>query len=283
MIKHRNKIISGVVITAILCFIILSGPASATYILGMTIDKDRAVKGEPINVQINIGEDDQQFPDVIDYLTFKLISTNKTEYVCDFYQNASIKSGCDGISIIQINETLCSYGYNGPGYGPCILNYSINIDTAKFDVGSYKTRFSLIGKKEILDKKSRNIIITPPPITRSTCSIRAVGGSSTLNETREFSNNRINFYIPFEENDGEGYVNGQNSKDRYSFRFDVIDIIEKNKDRLSVLVEGKITSSRTKKISERAVITYDKKTGKINVFGDTLEINDMRVYFKEGC
>ena len=182
------------------------------------------------------------------------------------------------------------YGY-GYGYMAGLLKYNITIDSDDLKLGNYSTQLSVIigdktfkfdGEKITITKKS---VVAPP---NNRCSIRAFDGNFTVDNT-DFSNNRLKFYISKRDKNtikGTGSLSGQKDRDRFSYRFKIINVIENNDSNLVLNVSGSYRIGRDgieKNIPEQAVLNFDRINNKISVSGDKIMIKTMSIKFIEGC
>lgn len=274
-----SKIIGGMVVLGIITILIFSGPASA-FIVSLDIRDPNVKKGDELNLELNIETGDNESPTDVDYILFKLIGASTRD--CKFSYEGEVISGCNGIQIKKLSSPdtgYCKeYGY---GYG-CKLNFKIIVDTEFFDLGNYSTSLILVSKGQEDEIKGKDVSITIPP--NRVCSIRANDGKLIVNNI-QFENNKINFYIPHEKaTRGEGYLTGQNGRERLLYRFKIEKILSDSKVKTQVRVSGKYRIGTFGKfIEETAILTFDKVENITTLTGPNIKMNAMKIGFREWC
>ncbi|MBR9703903.1 hypothetical protein GOV12_00700 [Candidatus Pacearchaeota archaeon] len=274
-----SKYISVGILLVIVCVLIVTGPANA-YLVDFVSDQTVIDKGVSASYSITLDLEESENLGDIDYLMFRLNKINDgdgIDFDCKFDSDGGIVSGCNGIEIIKVEETSCDlYGY---GMG-CDLKFNIFVDTTKFDSGEYKT-FTIIKFSDVIDEtKGNNLNIKE--IKDLSCSIRAKEGELSF-DGKDYFRTKISFYIPFREaKNGEGYITGQMKRDRFSYKFDVVRILENNEDMLRAEVSGKYRIGPYNVGNELAILTFDKITDEITIVGDMIEHRGGEVYFKKG-
>lgn len=166
------KVFAGILTVGILILLIMTGPAEA-FILGLNILNNDVKKGDIVNMDISVNiNNNENLP--IENITFKL--TGNKSYICDFFPNGTIISGCLGTTIVQISsvEQKPGYGYGygygnyqgnnysfGYGYGftQGLLRYNITINTTNYDPDVYKSLLSVNIKDKVFEESGRDITI----------------------------------------------------------------------------------------------------------------------------
>lgn len=303
-IIFNSKFISVFIVLFILGALLVSGPAGA-FLIGIKASDKIVEKGKQVSFNITIDTQEGEKPKDIDYLTFRLKgpSVFPIEYNCKFYLNGTKEDndGCKGINVnlISIDPlygynndcSLYGYGYNN-GYGydsRCKLSYIITLDTTNYEAGEYENSFIIVSKENEFKQDGENIKIILPPdnnITMKRCSIRAFDGSLGL-INKNFTNNKLSFFITINKNNGEvkgqGSLTGQKNRDRFSYRFKIIDILENDNSHAIILVSGKYKVGKGEKIDENALLYFDKILNRISVRGEQINIKTMIINFREDC
>ncbi len=273
-----SKIIAGLIVLGIISAIILSGPAEA-FVLSLSIPKNIVEIGETITITANVKTSEKtDRPSDVDYLILKLEGPENIE--CRFLPNATIVSGCKGIKINKLsdeNKGYCkSYGY-GEG---CNSRYEIKIGTMNYETGIYKTFITINAKGKNLTIPGEDITIN---LKGKVCSIRASNGELKINSL-DFSKNKISFYIPLKNAiKGEGYLTGQRNRERFIYRFKIEQVILNNRDIIKVRVSGKYRIGTGENIAENGVLVFDRIQNITSLTGDNINLNGMKINFREGC
>ncbi len=291
----NTKIIAVLVTIGIIAVLFITGPAQAV-ILKIEIPQKEIFKGSILNIMPLIEIEDSEIVNV-DYIVFELNGPEDIE--CRFLPNGSVISGCSGIKIELLNITDFGYGYgylynNGRGYGYGYgfmkgnLRYNLTIDSKKLKIGEYETMLSVfINEKKAFEKKGDNIRIkNKPPRLSNRCSIRAFDGKLNITD-KEFSNNRISFYISSRDPImGKGSLSGQKGRERFNYKFKIMEILENNVTSLVVKVNGDYRVGRNgsvKRTPAEAILTFDRIHNKIILSGDKINTKSMIINFIEGC
>jgi hypothetical protein len=198
---------------------------------------------------------------------------------CNFLSDGTVVSGCEGIDVSKVHTTesgYCkTYGY---GYG-CTLEFSLSINSALFDVGTYKTTLVTNASGKEIEQKGSDIMISPP--LNKGCSVRANSGTITADDLT-FTKNKINFFLP-PKAQGQGYITGQDGKGVFLYKFMIGNILVNTPDTLKVEVNGKFKIGQGKYTDESGVITFDKANNITSYTGTNVEISGMKVYFRKFC
>ncbi|MBR9703886.1 hypothetical protein GOV12_00615 [Candidatus Pacearchaeota archaeon] len=296
----NNKFVLSVFVIFILGVIIISGPANA--FIGEIIipfESKEVIKGDVIKLNTEIGLEDGDFLDDVILLSFNLRGPEpiSRKHRCDFFVNGTIKNvgdNCKGINVELMNSSdVFGYSYS---YASCVLsgysndckiNYSILIDSNEYFSGEYETEFIINTKGKRIFTSGENIKIIADNLKDfKRCSVRALDGSLTLNN-KNFSNNKLSFYISTNlDRDrvrGRGSISGQKDRERFSFRFNVVDVLENDLNHSLLLVSGKLRIGRDNNKEENAIIFIDKLTDNINIEGESLKIDTMYINFRKDC
>jgi hypothetical protein len=275
----NSKTILGSFILFSITLLIISSPASA-FIANIISNELIVDKGKvaTFDLTLNIEEDDNI--EDIDHLEFNLDKTqSSTKYSCSFDIDANILEGCSGITIERTDDSDDGYCFGYPG--ECDINYKIILDTNEYDAGDYESLFIIVTNEDKKISDSGEFTIIEPD--NSMCSIRAKKGNLIVNGI-EFKNSKINFYIPYKQaSEGQGYLYGQDSRTRFSYRFDVDKILENNDNQIRATVSGTYRLGPKIKTSETATLTFNKITQQITLVGPTIQYSDGDIYFKDGC
>lgn len=294
----NSKIISGIFVLGILGFLIISGSAQA-FVLNLLVSDSVAEKGEIMNFTASVEMHDDE-PLNIEHLIFRLKGPSKVQrnFDCKFFPNGTKDAGegCKELNITVISISYePPYGYDscrvvyGYGYPNCNkkVKYLIRLNTGRYVAGIYETYLIVFdNNKKASEKRGADIIITgPSPILSNfKCSIRAFDGNLNV-DSKKFTNNKINFnvYVRNGEVKGNGVLNGEKGKNRLNYRFKVEDILENDKTHAVFFVTGSYKLGQSERISENALITFDKVNNKIGIVGQDIDIKIMNINFREFC
>lgn len=105
------------------------------------------------------------------------------------------------------------------------------------------------------------------------CSVRARNGNAVYNGNDFGTNNNINFYSVTSIEQGQVGLKMQNKRKSLSMKFKVSQTLENSDNLLKLELTGK----------ENAILEYDKTNNVVKITGDDFEINNMQVYFSNGC
>lgn len=274
----------GVLIT-----LILSGPAQA-YTLRLDSSTNSVEKKDKVYFTASMKIDANEFLN-INYFVLHL--DNSKDFICKFKVNGEIIRGCNGINITQISsapfENNSGYGYNyGSGYNNGEFKFNITLDTKKYPIGTYKTSFEAIINGTVREQSGSDLTITNPLPKKllKDCSIRAKGEGLNLNTESQdmiFGGNKLNFYIPLENAvKGSGYITGQQKRTTFEYKFKTLKVLENNADSLFVHVSGDYKVGVGSKINQDAVIYLNKKTQKVSIIADNINIENMDITFIKG-
>ncbi len=277
-----RKFISAIASIMILLILFMIGPADA-FVIGLSISDTSPFIGEIITLSATAEVEEGEIAD-IDY--FKLNLSGPTESICKFDANGTVIEGCLGLTISRTSSPGFGYGYGyGYGYMPGKFTFEIMMDTSFYMVGKYSTKLiasTSLGDHEI---SGDNILINEP--LKGTCSLRADSGLLTTGE-ENFTNNKmsLNFRVPKKKDpNGQGYLTGQEKKNRFVYKFRIGNILENNSDRLVLESSGVYRVDKEDEKTGMVLITIDKKLDKINVDEKTGAFNaeNMDIGFMRGC
>jgi hypothetical protein len=297
-IFFNSKVISLFIIVLIVFILYIAGPANAFFSKLIVPNEYKIVsKGETIRLNAVINPEEDNINDVT-FLKFTLRgpSVAQRNYECNFYLNGTIvisSDTCKGINISLTPANLDYYGYNkcsvyGYGYETnCLLNYSIEIDSGKYFAGEYDSILKIFTRTSMHETNSEKIIITINNRNDfKRCSVRAYDGSLIL-VNKNFTNNKLSFYITTDlENDlirGGGSITGQKGRERFSYKFDIADVIENDKNHAVLYISGKYRIGIKGGEKENAILYFDKINNKISMVGEKIYIKTMYITFRKDC
>lgn len=275
-----SKVIAGLLVLGVILILVYSGPAQA-FVLSLQIPENSVDQGAKIKVNLKVDTENGDNPSDVSYLIFKMNGPDDNDIECRFLPDGEIISGCDEVEIKKINTQdtgYCkSYGY-GEG---CSLEYAITIDSSLFEVGNYTTFLIINAKEKDIVQKGKDILINIPG---KVCSIRANNGNVQVDEM-EFINNKINYYIPLNNAErGQGYLTGQDGRDRFNFKFKVDEVLNYTNDLIKAQVSGKYRiGSSGRFIEDSGILTLDRIQNVTSFAGNDINMNGMKVYFRRFC
>ena len=271
--------IGGLILTiGILTTLILTGPAKA-FTMDLIANNINVLQGELINFQAKVNIDPTEFLE-IDYFVFDLNGPSNVH--CMFDPDGNPISGCQGITIQKIKgPTNYSYGY---GFTDGEFIFNITIDTIYFKPGDYDPEFKIFTGDRFHTQAGGKITINPLPILHERCSVRSELGNLIV-ENQDFGNNvEVNFYVPAgNANNGEGSVAAQYGRNRFSYKFDIINVINNDLDELVVTAVGEYRIGRGANMPETSIIIFDKVNNLVEIQGPNVNLDNSNVWFREGC
>lgn len=299
-LKINSKIIAGIITISVVAILFYTGPAAAIK-LGLEIPHTQVVLGSLINIMPSVEIESFELAQ-IDYIILKLNGPDDNDIECRFFPNGTAISGCDNINIelIMTNDSsnfgygygyryTDSFGYGyGYGYMAGFLKYNITIDSDGLPIGNYSSELLVFIGDKTFDFSGDTITIVKklPPQPMRRCSIRAFDGNFNVDD-RDFSNNKLKFYISAREAiSGTGSISGQKDRDRFSYRFKIVKVLENNNTDLVLNISGIYRIGRDgalKNIQESAILDYNKSNRKISIYGNKINIKSMIINFIEGC
>ncbi|MEM3113222.1 MAG: hypothetical protein QXI33_02245 [Candidatus Pacearchaeota archaeon] len=287
MNKTIVKFISIIITSLIITILIFTGPASA-FQLGLNIHKDVTSVGEPAKFTVSAKiESGEIIP--IDKFIFNINGPKNS--VCEFDSKSNIIIGCADIKIRQISnaEEEIGYGY-GYNYGyntykPGILSYELTLNTSEYPTGEYHIDLRVISKGNLLKKASGVFFIGIDPSELAGCSVRASNGKIKINsDLFKSPRTRFSMKIPLSSAiDGKGYLTAQSGRTRINYDFRRIMILHNDDNLASVLVTGEVRKGAKDKNTEKAVIYIYKKEKRIDIDGESFDIQHMDITFMRKC
>lgn len=262
----------------ILIILLLAGPANAV-IVSLNVWDTTVEKGSLMHFEAGVEVESGELLQV-DYFVLRLIGPEIIE--CKFHVNGTPISGCNGITIQNISSpSLNGYGY---GFEPGDFKFNIALDTSYYSLGKYETYLQVTGPNSF-QERGEDVHIKPPQIPGGLegCSIRAEGGD-LINNGDDFGEGKINFHIPLGNADnGKGSLTAQKGRERISYKFNVLEVIENNDMYARIQIQGERRINGGMKQEETAEIYYDKIANTIDVNCTYFDIEDMDITFKKWC
>jgi hypothetical protein len=108
MTRGSSKFISFGITSIILMLLIFTGPAQA-FILNLNIQNPKVIVGETVSMEVS---SEPENGENLILNKFILNINGPTNISCEFNSDAKIISGCEGISIIKIDNETRNYGYD---------------------------------------------------------------------------------------------------------------------------------------------------------------------------
>ena len=274
------KISAGVIAVAVIVLFVLAGPANA-FILGLTISDSEIVVGDEVSFIASAEIEDGE---VIPINAFILDLSNGISITCTFLPDGTKISSCNGISIQKISDANFSFGYGYNGYTKGILSYNITLNTTHIPAGLYSTKLIAIAGNDRYDFEGGDIRILGEAPRFESCSVRADDGGLNVGETFFNGRTKLNFNIPKSNaaTKGKGTLTSQ-SGDRFSYKFDVVKILENEDDIVKIQTQGSYKIGRGEDVETEAVITVDKSLNLINVDSEDFSAQDLLINFIKGC
>jgi len=273
------KIIAGFITFGVLIMLLLTGPAQA-YIIGMTISDNEVNKGEKVKFDIEIEVEPNEFLDV-DFFTLKLMGPMSEE--CNFDVDGNIISGCLGMTIQKIKKPDYEYGY---GFKEGKFQYKITLETFSYLSGMYDSLIEMHIGPDTFTQTGAYIIIKSVIDELEGCSVRGRGGTLTV-QGKDYGKPKINFHLPLgNANNGKGSLTGQSGKERFSYKFEIVNVLSNNQYGAWILVSGECCHSRNQKSPEDSIIYFDKANNILNISGinpGTIKLIDANVTFRKRC
>lgn len=277
MEKRILRIFAIAITLFIIGIILVSGPANA-FTMGLVLSDSKVEKGDDINFQTSVKINSNEYID-IDYFVIKINGPKTIE--CKFNVDGTKISGCSGITIEQISAAPMGYGYQG--YNDGEFKFKIILNSDNLNTGDYYANFYFIVNNK-QSEKQRTIkfqIIEP----FQGCSLRASDGEIKMNGKDVTAKDQLTVYVPMNRaKDGTGSLSGQIGRDRFTYTFNVKNIIENTKEKLIIQTEGLYKNSlKDKEKKEIGKIILDKKNNIVSFEGGSLKIENMKIDFQQGC
>lgn len=294
------KIVSVIVTFSIITLLVFAGPAGAV-ILKFNLNNMFVELGKKANffasTEIETGES-------LPITKFRIDLNGPENIFCEFLANGTKVSDCNGFLIKQTsstNNTLgygyqsnCGYGYNNYGYQPCenftkgLLGYNISFNTNGHMTGVYNTKYTLfIGNKKT-EKLGNNLFIYDRTALRG-CSIRADDGNiNNIIIGQEFNQgkNKLSLNIPLENAAfGQGSFITQIKRERMSYDFTVLGVIENSPQKALILTKGsyQLNREQNKTLNDIVLMNLDKKNREISLAGEKIDISNMDITLMRNC
>ncbi len=284
MTRGSSKFLSLGITLIIFVLLVMTGPAQA-FILNLNIQNPKISQGEEIKLFVS---SEKEQGENLTIQKFSLEISGPENILCEFDINGNPLEDCEGISIIKTSEDEGNYGYSynygyGYGYGQANkLDYELKIDTKNLLPGIYKTKIKAITNNEEFEKQGQFIIFTKDKSLQG-CSFRGEKGILNIDGFMT-SSNRLNVNIPLEKAvKGKGYIYSQIGEHRFSYKFEINGVISNSEEEAEILVSGKYKGDGLKNVDETSVITIDKINKKINIEGDSIDLENMNIKFMKGC
>ncbi|MFH1801906.1 MAG: hypothetical protein ABH864_00475 [archaeon] len=270
----NKKLVSIFITLSVILLLLTLGPVEA-FVLGFTVFEDEVVQGQPIDIEIEVEIEPGEFLD-LQHIT--LLLDGPQDLICRFLPNGTLINDCPNVQITQTETTAYGFGYGyDQGYLPGFLKYEVTINSASLAPGAYAARYIITAPDAGLESPEQMIYIQPPEAVQS-CSVRASGGTATLDEESYRNRNRLNLYVPSDKaTGGKGSFTAQNG-DRLSYTYQVNSAVQLDPNTIMFYVSGELRKHTTV-YQEAATITLNKATSKIKIEGETLDVESMNVGF----
>jgi hypothetical protein len=274
--KVNSKFSATILSILIVGLIVLIGPVQAL-VLNLTSSVTSVILGQNINF---IGEVELNSDEDIHFLILEL--DGPVSVACTFLPDGTKITSCNGITIDKIGGGL-GYGY-GYGYGDRDFKYSIDLDTTNYPKGVYKSK--LIALKSDGDFSSEDgptIEIIEAFASLQKCSVRAQGGEGVVGDT-DFYGSKLNFNVPNSEAaNGRGSIVAQEGRDRFSYKFEVLNVLANNNEEFVLRVRGDYRIGRESKVNEVSTLTFHKDTQEVDLINDIFSFEKLRTTLVNGC
>jgi hypothetical protein len=280
VIKHSSKIFAVIISFVIIGLLIAMGPAQA-YNLELKTDNTEVKSGGMIVFNAGLEIEGNEF---LNLSSFALILNGPQTSDCEFNTDGSIIKGCDGMLIEPVSSAPYGYGYGyGYGFSNGKFEYKITLNSSRYLPGTYKTKLNAFLGNDVVEKDGADILIKPVISGLEGCSVRAENGKLSV-ESKEFSSPKISFYIPLGNPDnGKGSITGRNKDARFSYKFDIIEVLENKKNYADIRVSGDYKLEREKDKPATLIIHFDKIKNRISINDKTISLKDAEVNFRKNC
>ncbi|HRZ85602.1 MAG TPA: hypothetical protein P5277_02370 [Candidatus Paceibacterota bacterium] len=299
--------------------LIISAPAQA-FIINLAIQNQYIELGKSttFNVSTEVESNEK-----LNINKFIIEINGPTDITCEFLPDGTLLNDCEGISISVVssgnlikndNQTYgdtpaqisgyysdyCGeYGYGCAGYGGYnsgysyygkgILSYNVTFNSMGYSRGMYNTEFKMVVDGKEYKKDGKALFIYDRDGLRG-CSVRAQRGDIEIKDSvgnnYNGTRNRLSFNIPLKNAvAGQGTLISQNSDSRLNYDFDVLGVLEGNKNYSKILIKGiyRTNNKINKTSSELAVIYLDKKNKVLTLAGKSITATEMKVSFMDKC
>jgi len=263
----------AVIILSIIILLVTIGPVRAA-LVGLTISNNFPVFGEFVNLIVSAEIEPDE---ILDTKNFTLSFEGPQNIVCDFLPDGTFLNPCPGIQIQQIETADYQFGY---GFLPGILKYNITLDSGSLQAGEYMVKLFVITPQEKLTAQEQMFIIgESTPVEK--CSLRAEDGSIIF-DGKTFNSPRTKLNLGVSESrarKGQGFITAQQGRERISYEFDIDNAIRVSSRLILIYTSGTLKQPSKENKPESAVISFDTDSFKLDIDGDSLEIEDMKIYF----
>jgi len=271
----NKKLISLFLTLSILLLVLMLGPVEAL-ILGFSVLDGIISRGEPVKFEISV---EIEQGEILDIQKITLLLKGPEDISCEFLPDGTLLTACPGIQITQTQSSQYQYGYDSQGFLPGFLEYSVSLDSLAIQPGQYQSYFILSTPDSDVQSPEQLVYIQPPEAVQG-CSVRANGGTATLDEETFENRNKLNLYVPSNKAlNGKGSFTAQNGN-RVSYTYQVNNAVQSDENTITFQVSGELRK-HLNVYNEDATITLNKATNKMNVNGGTLDIENMDISFMQ--
>lgn len=262
---------------AIITLLFALGPVGA-FFLELTVSDTSPMSGEVIIFMVSAEVEAGEF---IPIDRFILRLNGKEDIECVFLPNGTIVSDCEGISIKNVSSSSKEFDGYGYGFTEGLLKFNITLDTSFYSTGKYKTKIIAIHDGEETEFKGDDIFINSE--IKNMCSVRAEDGLLEVDD-KVFEKVKLNYHIPLKKaHDGKGFLTGGKGKNRFTYKFEVKNILENNAQNLTALTKGTYKINRKAEKKTEAIIKLDKKSKKVEITDTNISAENLMVTFMRGC
>ena len=278
-----KKILAGLI-----SLILISQIASA-FNLGI-VSPDQFNKGKLSNFIAFYSYSNQEILRVV-YFLFRIVG--EKNLTCSFSENGTTIDCPSYFNVEKLHNFTInitggeSFNYNSITYSnDSSLNlttdyYNITVNPKSLYSGNYSAELAVSSYNETFET-SKDFKLNK--IEFYDCSIRAKEGIIYLEDEYFSSKGQLNFYVPRKgAGDGEGYLISQSGRVHFSYRFKVVEAMDKTENSLSLGVKGKLKLGLDEEKDEDAIISVDKENSKISIEGKSFRADNMGISFMEKC
>ena len=280
MSERSAKIYSTLIAMLVIAIIMMAGPANA-FILGLIIPDPSVDLGDIINFDASLEIENDEFFDI---QKFVLTISGPIETTCEFDTDGAVLLGCEDMTIEQTSSANEDFGY-GYGFTNGIMSYNFNIDTSSYLPGTYETNLKVILSDGELEVQGSNLFIGLENLGLDRCSLRANKGEIEIDGIL-FSSPRtkLNFNVPSKNAaDSTGHITAQSGRTRFSYDFEIVQVLENGEELASILVKGVSKFGSGPGSIENAVIYINKDDNDIDIVGDSFAVESMDITFQKNC
>lgn len=249
-------------------------------------------KGDVIHALIDLGGNPANL------IALVLQSTYKINFLCVFNTNGTKIAGCDSMNVIKnptmnvttqvstnvtVNNTNVTTTVNITTT-QVIADYEVNVNTTGLFAGNFTSQAFVQSGNTTTNVTAQNITITGDSESLAGCSVRGKDGSLVVGGNTYGTLTKINFFIPLDSAAaGQGELTSQKGKTYFSYKFNVIKVLDNNKQSASILVSGDFREGLNDFRTETSVIMLNKASKKISLVSDDFNLKDMKVSFISKC